>query len=476
MKKLLKKSIIPLTILLLTAGCNNDPEYYTLETPPDQMKIAASSEKVILQKSEEAQAAITFTWNKAADRGSDVDLVYYLRLVHADMRDLQSELIKVGKDAFSVTWTVRELNNLLHAWNITPGTEVTIEAELYAAVENSTKYMKPEMSKTRFDMVGYDPSNKLYLTVLLGNQKRNLEMNVLDNDIYNWKGELSDCDFWFVRNMEKGLPAYMKGDSETSLAYSATGEGNRFNVQNLGYYDITVNLNSMTISIASTPINRLFMVTTKNGIETVRALNEVEAGTDIFYLKDVFDVDTEFRFVRSNDMLWPAFAKGADDTKLALKNEGSEMFKVAKTATYVMTVNMKDLTLKFLDIYVSPSGDIAVVGDAVVDAGWDAGVAIQKCKLTQKDLKNRPEVISYTGSFIYKASGSENAFKFIGNPYWGHGIFAQMANSNPFDANQQFATTDGSGDRKWQLPSTTISGIYTLELDLHTMRINFIKN
>lgn len=151
------------------------------------------------------------------------------------------------------------------------------------------------------------------------------------------------------------------------------------------------------------------------------------------------------------------------------------MFTVNQTATYVMTVNMQDLSLIFLDVYDSPSGNIAVVGDAVGDAGWDAGVAIQNCKLTQKDLINRPEVVSYTGNFVYNSGGGENAFKFVGDANWGMGIFAQTANANPFDESQQGATLDGGGDRKWQLPNTTTTGIYTLELNLHTMKINFIK-
>jgi hypothetical protein len=457
------------------AGCNKDAEYFTLESPADQMKITASAEDVVLQKAEETETAITFNWAKATDRGPDVELVYYIRLVHAEMKDLQSELIKIGSETFSMSWTNRELNNLLHAWNITPGNQVPILVELFAAVENSEVYMMPEVSKTTFNLVGYDPSNKLFLTIVSGNQKRNLQMEMLDKDIYNWKGELTDCEFWFVRNIENGLPAYMKGETESSVVYSITGEGSHFTAENLGYYDITINVNTLEATISSTPINRLFLVTSKGGIETVTALNEAAVGTDIFYLKDVFEVDTEFRFIRSHDVPWPAYAKGADASTLALKNEGDEMFTVDKTATYVMTVNMQDLSLIFLDVYVSPSGNIGVVGDAVVDAGWNAGAAIENCKLTQKDLVNRPEVVSYTGNFAYKSEGSENAFKFVGDANWGMGIFAQIANANPFDVNQQDATLDGGGDRKWQLPNTTVSGIYTLELNLHTMKINFIK-
>ena len=217
MNTIIKQKFLPLILLLLMVGCNKDAEYYTLESPADQMKITASVEDVVLQKSKETETAITFNWAKATDRGANVELVYYIRLVHAEMKDLQSELIKIGSETFSMPWTNRELNNLLHAWNITPGNQVPILVELFAAVENSDKYMMPEVSKATFNLVGYDPSNKLYLTIVLGNQKRNLLMEMLDKDIYNWKGELSDCEFWFVRNIENGLPAYMKGETESSV-------------------------------------------------------------------------------------------------------------------------------------------------------------------------------------------------------------------------------------------------------------------
>jgi hypothetical protein len=475
MNKMIKQTVLPFIMALLMVGCNEEAEYFTLESPADQMKIMASTDKVVLQRSEEAEEALTFSWDKAADRGPDVDVVYHLRLGHAEMKDLKSELIRVGSDTFSLTWTVRELNNLLQAWGITPGDEVPIEAELYAVVENSAKYMKPEVSTTRFSLVGFDPSNKLFITVMSGNQKRNLQMEMLDDDIYNWKGELNDGEFWFVRNVETGLPAYMKGNSETSLVYSGTGEGARFTAENFGYYDITINLNTLEATMDATPIKRLFLVTSKDGVETVTTINEAVAGTDIYYLKDVFEAETQFRFIRSENVLWPAYGKGADASSLELKNEGDEMFTVNQTATYVMTVNMQDLSLIFLDVYDSPSGNIAVVGDAVGDAGWDAGVAIQNCKLTQKDLINRPEVVSYTGNFVYNSGGGENAFKFVGDASWGLGIFAQTANANPFEESQQGATLDGGGDRKWQLPNTTTTGIYTLELNLHTMKINFFK-
>lgn len=476
MNKMIKQAFVPFMISLLMVGCNEEEtKLFTLESPPDQMNITASSDSVVLERSEADEDAITFTWDKAADRGLDVEVEYQFRLGHAEMKDLKSELITLGNDPSSITWTVRDLNNLLTAWGILPGEMVPMEAELFATVTESAKYMKPEISKTTFKVVGYDSSNKLFLAILSGDQRRNIQMESIDNEIYNWKGELSDGEFWFVRNVADGVPSYMKGDTETSVVYSSTGEGDHFTVEGLGYYDITIDLNSLEASINVTPINRLFLVTSKDGVETVTALNEAEVGTDIFYVKGDFEVDTEFRFIRTEDVLWPAYAKGADATALELKNEGGEMFKVAETATYVMTVNLQDMSLIFLDVYESPTGNIAVVGGAVSGIGWDAGKAIDNSKLTQKDLINHPEVISYTGEFKYDGAGNDSSFKFVGNANWGDGIFAQIGGANPFDESQQGATTDGTDDRKWTLPSTTTTGVYTLELNLHTMNINFFK-
>lgn len=480
MNKIIKQ-IFLLSIFILSMGsCNEEAEYYTLETPPDQMNITASTDNVILQKIDETEEAIKFSWENATDRGAGTKLAYYFRLYHSEMKDLQSELIKIDEGVNSITLTVRELNNLLHAWEIIPGDEATIEAEVLAVVESSLQYMKPEISKTKFNVVGYDPSNKLYLTIETDGQKRNIEMNAVGNGVFNWKGELDPCEFWFVRNSEKGFPAYVKGADENSLVYSNSGEGEHFEADRLGNYDITANLNDLTITVSMSPINRLYLVTSKNGVETVTALNEAEIGTDIFYLKGEFEIGTEFRFVRKQDALWPAYTKGADNTKLELKTEGAEMFKVTQTATYVMTVNMVDLSLIFLDVYVSPTGVIAVVGGTVTSAGWDAGAAIKNCPLTQKDLINRPEVISYTGNFNYNPSGADddNSFKFVGDKDWGNALFATEAYANPFDVDKQTAVArnqNDGGDLKWKLPSGTESGIYTLEMNLHTMKINLIK-
>ncbi len=474
MKNIFKITYPLLALLFAFVGCNEEPEYYTLDTPSDQMHLKASSDNIILEKANELNDVITFTWDEATERDTDGDMVYYFRMYHSAMHDLQSELVRINNDDLSISWTTRELNNLLKAWNIRPGNVATVEAEVLAVIENSSKYLKPEISTTKFNVLGYDPSNKLYLTIETDNQKRSVQMNYMGNDIYTWVGELNENNFWFVRNTETGTPAYFKGEEDNTLVYSNEVDGNKFQSNRLGSYEITLDLAALSINVNMTPINRLYLITSKDGTEVSLPMTEVTPGSDIYYMKDVFEEGTEFRFARYDNTTWPAYTKGDNDNTLEMKDEGAEMFRVNATANYVMTVNISNMSIIFLDVYSPPTGVVGVVGDAVSAIGWNSGAAVENARLIQTDLVNRPEVISYTGQFAH-TPGAANQFKFVGDSHWGNGLFATVADANPFDSNHQDVSADGDGDRKWQLPDTFVSGTYTLELNLHTMKLNMVQ-
>ena len=156
MNKIVKQIGLLSALVWLMSSCNKDPEYFTLVAPADQMKVTASAEKIILEETYETEDAITFTWGKATNRGPDTELVYYFRLYHAEMKEeRQIEFIRLDSETYSMSWTAEELNDLLLDWNVFPGDEITIAAEVVAVVEVSSKYMKPEISVTTFDVVGY---------------------------------------------------------------------------------------------------------------------------------------------------------------------------------------------------------------------------------------------------------------------------------------------------------------------------------
>ena len=87
------KLICLLFLMLIVASCNKDPEYYTLETPVDQMLLKASSSEITLEKEKENEAAVIFTWDAAAQRGgADATITYFFRMYMADLHSNVTDL------------------------------------------------------------------------------------------------------------------------------------------------------------------------------------------------------------------------------------------------------------------------------------------------------------------------------------------------------------------------------------------------
>ena len=328
--------------------------------------------------------------------------------------------------------------------------------------------------------------NTLYIVTLKSGVEEVVKLYEYEvgTDIYHLEKRLeAGTKFRFVREEEALWPAYVKGSDDTKLALKDEGDATMFEITQTNLYKMVINLNDLSISKqVVTPTDNLYLITSLNGMETVKQLDKADPGRNVFYYKVKLDAGTEFRFVTDQNNKWPAYVKGADNSELVFRGQDTEMFKAATTATYVMTVNMEDMSMIFLDVYEPSTGVIAVVGGAFPETlnpngSWNAGSAVQYCKLTQKDLINRPEVISYTGNVVYTPSGTNenNAFKFVGDGGWGGGLFATGSYVNPFDPTKQTVTTDATNDRKWMLPEGTESGIYTLEMNLHTMQINLVK-
>ena len=151
------KLICLLFLMLIVASCNKDPEYYTLETPVDQMLLKASSSEITLEKEKENEAAVIFTWDAAAQRGgADATITYFFRMYMADLHSNVTDLYEIESEERSISFTHKELNDILASWSILPGDKVTIEAEVIGQVNSSVEYLKPELSKTQLNVIGYD--------------------------------------------------------------------------------------------------------------------------------------------------------------------------------------------------------------------------------------------------------------------------------------------------------------------------------
>ena len=279
------KLICLLFLMSIVASCNKDPEFYTLETPVDQMLLKASSTEITLAKESENETAVTFTWDAATQRGgADASITYFFRMYMADLHSNVTKLYENTSGERSISFTHNELNDILASWSILPGDKVTIEAEVIAQVNSSAQYLKPELSKIQLDVAGYDKNaTAIYMVMLDGDGERTVRRmteKIVGSGIYQSTAELKPCKYFFALSADSDYPCYMKGaNGDNSLQY-VTEEGDYEMLENTkrGTYTMVVDLNVFDVNIVS-----LYPLP-KDGIWIVG--NSCDVGWDLGVAKD----------------------------------------------------------------------------------------------------------------------------------------------------------------------------------------------
>lgn len=269
-----------LFLMLIVASCNKDTEFYTLETPLDQMLIKASSSTITLEKEKENEAAVTFTWDGAAQRGdANASIRYFFRMYMADLHSNVTSLYEIPEGEHTISFTHKELNDILASWSVLPGDNVTVEAEVIAQVNSAVEYVKPELSKIQLDVTGYDKNaTAIYMVMVTEDGERTMRRMTeksVGSGIYQSTSDLKPCKYFFALSADSDYPRYMKGENgDHSLQY-VTEEGDYEMLENTknGTYTIVVDLNVQDINIVS-----LYPLP-KNGIWIVG--NSCDVGWDI---------------------------------------------------------------------------------------------------------------------------------------------------------------------------------------------------
>ena len=231
--------------LMAFVSCNDDPEFFKLESYPDEMHIRSSVESVVLNKGIANQEAVTFTWDAASSPISSADEVTYkVCLFPTAMKDDKSAYIDVGTKT-SLTLTHDELNSMVAKWAL-PGTPVKVTAQVLSNVHNETRYVKPEVSTVELTITGYEkypPYLYMIITDDAGNvSSQRLEQRQLGSGIYEISFNMVPCNFHFTTTSE-AYPAYgAAGDGK--LDYVVEGNVNEFRNEAIGMRTIIVDTNA----------------------------------------------------------------------------------------------------------------------------------------------------------------------------------------------------------------------------------------
>ena len=226
-------------------SCNEDPEFFTLESHPDEMHIKSSVESVVLNKGIANQEAITFTWDAASSPLSSADEVTYkLCFYPTAMKDDKSDYIDVGTNR-TLTLTHDQLNSMVAKWAL-PGMPVNVTAQVLSNVHNESKYVKPEVSTVEFTATGYEKYPvSLFMTITddAGNvSSQRLEQRQLGTGIYEVSFNMVPCNFHFTTTAEP-YPAYGSAGGD-KLEYVIDGNIKEFRNDAVGMRTIIVDTNS----------------------------------------------------------------------------------------------------------------------------------------------------------------------------------------------------------------------------------------
>ncbi len=257
MKKSIK--IFGIVALLATmASCNDDDVIFTLPDTPSTMNLAVDNDDIVLAEPMSAQSAISFTWSPASVGGSSTPKRYYFKMDVADNNFATSiPKTEIPGTALTVSYTVEELNDLLQGWGITPGTPSVLEAEVIAECLEMEKYVKPEVSKVRFTVTGYQPAPKpLYMFSDIFAGEGYVQMTELvANKKYRWRGVMDKgVEFMMAHNIGNNTSVFGMGSDIYTIEKTSESDCRRFVSPRKADWILTANL---TTSELEWGVNRL---------------------------------------------------------------------------------------------------------------------------------------------------------------------------------------------------------------------------
>lgn len=247
-----------LTLLAAMTGCNDDDVIFTLPDTPSTMNLVVDKNDIVLAENQANQSAINFTWSPASVGGASAPKRYYFKMDVADNNFATSiPKVEIPVTNLTVSYTVEELNDLMQGWGITPGTPSVIEAEVIAECTEMERYIKPEVSKIRFSVTGYQPAPKpLYIFSDSFEGSEYLQMTeIVANKKYRWKGIMdAGVEFYMAHNTESNTSVFGMGSDIYEIVKAAQADYKEFKVPRKADWILTVNLTTLELDWG---VNRL---------------------------------------------------------------------------------------------------------------------------------------------------------------------------------------------------------------------------
>lgn len=494
------KNIIP-ALLLILIGCQDDMERYVLDKPADTMHLSVSSDNIVLDQDKKEEVALIFTWSKATDRGEGTVLTYFFKMDIANNNfETSIDRIEIPAGTNSISFTHKELNNLLAKWKVEKGKEVTLAAEIIAEVSESKVYMKPEVSVVEFAITGFETEPRdLFIvgTAIEGmDATKALKMEEVIPELhYTWSGMMQVGTFKFIRNQTNLYPSFSMGANVSKLVYNEIESASEvlFQILQTGFYTISLNVEALTIELVypTTEYTDIWMVggATPAGWNIMSSVKlEKHPENQIAFVWEGTLVPGELKFPLELDESWniPFIMPVVDQTGISGDNRMEHVqagghdykWRITDAGDYKITLNMYEMTIKFEKLSPDIPSDVPykavwMVGDAT-PGGW-----------------NTPFSIFFTydhsapkGTFVWEGELTKGQLKFpLSNTQGFECDYLMPKNTDANDlaplseSAVEFIAFIGMGeqpDKKWKVEAAE-AGQYKISLNVISMTVNFEK-
>ena len=492
---------ITLALLLVFTACEDDTVRHTLETPPDTMRLSVSPENIVLDQDKKEEKAVTFTWSNASNRGEGTELTYYFKMDVAN-NNFETSIAKVEIPAGTreITFTHKDMNNLLAGWKVQLGTPVALEAEIIAEVSKSDVYLKPEISKIEFNVTGYvTEARDLFIvgTAVDGMQAdKALKMNEeIPEQKYTWSGVLQAGNFKFIRSNTSLFPSYTQGVNSNTLTYNETETGSEtlFQITTPGFYTITLNVEALTIDRQrpESAYDKIWMIggATPAGwniMSSVELQKDPVNQVAFIYEGQLYPGELKFPLELKDDWDVPFLMPVADQTGITGDNRmehvpaGTEdhdyKWRIQDTGLYKVTLNTYEMTIKF-EKQQTPE----IPSDVPYKAVFMTGDATPNGWYTPFTIAFMYDHTAGKGTFVWEGVLNAGQIKFpLSNT---SGFECDYLMPKNVDASNIAPLTEtamemipypasGENDKKWEV---TDAGTYKITLNVINMTVHFEK-
>lgn len=228
-------SLLLLFSLSFLISCNEKDENITSVindniTTGNPLELTVSSENVTLNQDNWDKEAVSFTWKPGRSRGENRGLTYLFKMDVAGKNfttSIPTEEIweeEINNGVYTKSYTHKQLNDLISKqWGNYLGGEIKLSARVIAKVISEDKYVKPDYSTLDFSVKSYVPSS-VPLFLIGDATPAHWELSlaipmieVINGDLYKWRGNLVNGGFKFLFSRDSWLPSYNKGENSNTI-------------------------------------------------------------------------------------------------------------------------------------------------------------------------------------------------------------------------------------------------------------------